>query len=150
MIGEGSNAASEWLRVGWSILSTVETAPTFDQLRPFISDDFSSEDRRRGRPTFPNADADAYARELVSFWQTGVGMPHGKVREVLGVQGERFAACVVELDYGNGMTATWIQVVALDANLRVCQREIAFDVDDIEGALAELNRLSTEKAIWPS
>jgi hypothetical protein len=48
---------------------------------------------------------------------------------------------VIEVDYGNGMTTDAIEVLELDSSLRLVQRVVDFDADDIDGAIAELDRL---------
>jgi hypothetical protein len=64
--------------------------------------------------------------------------------ETVAVRGERFAACVLEIDYGNGMVSETLHVVGLDPTMRLMQRTIEFDVDDVDGANAELDRLHSQ------
>jgi hypothetical protein len=121
-------------------LSSFESRPEDGQIRAGLSDDFSSEDRRHG-PTFPNGDADTYARFVASSWEVGSGHPRFLLRETVSVRGERFAACLLEIDYGDGMISETLHVLGLDPTMRLMQRTIEFDVDDRVGALAELDRL---------
>ena len=46
--------------------------------------------------------------------------------------------------HGNGMLFESIHVLALDATLTLAQHEIDFDLDDVEGAMTELDRLYRE------
>ena len=137
-----SNAASERQYAAMEALNGVATRPDPGWIRSGLSDDFSSEDRRRG-PTFPNGDADTYARFVESSWEVGSGHPRFTLRETVAVRGQRFAACVLEIDYGNGMFSETLHVVGLDPARRLMQRTIEFDVDDIAGAVAELDRLQS-------
>lgn len=57
------------------------------------------------------------------------------------MRGERFAAIVLQIDYGNGMVTESIHAFGLDATLSLVQRDIDFDLDDVEGAVAEMDRL---------
>jgi len=66
------------------------------------------------------------------------------LRETVAVPGERFAASVLEIDYGDGMISETLVVLALDPTLRLIQRTVEFDVDDVDGAIAELDRMHTE------
>ena len=91
----------------------------------------------------PDADAESYPKLVLSMWQTGAGQPRWEV-ETLAVRGERFAAVAVQADYGNGMLGAAIQVVGLDATLRLLQRQVELDVDDVDGAVAELDRLHSQ------
>ena len=62
-------------------------------------------------------------------------------QETLAVRGERFAMAGVRVDFGNGMLTEFIVVVGADATLRLRQRQILFDRDDVDGAIAELERM---------
>jgi hypothetical protein len=134
---EPSNAASEFLVAGCLFLN--EGAPSPD-VRATLTDDFLYEDRRPGR-LLGQVDADNWHQFLLSTWQTGAGDPQYRVREVVAVRGDRFAACRLDLDYGNGMTTENIQVIGLDPTLTLLQVAIDFDADDVDGAITELDRL---------
>jgi hypothetical protein len=138
---EPSNAASEWLRNAVSVLNESESPP--HGTRSLLTDDFTYEDRRSG-PSFPNLDATTFPRFVATTYETGAGRPRTSLPDVLGVRGERFAAVVYSIDYGNGMVRESITVIGLDATLRLAHRFIDFDVDDIDGAIAELDRLHSQ------
>jgi hypothetical protein len=137
---EPSNTASETYAAHVAVLTGG--APPEGLVRTWLTDDFAYEDRRRGL-TFPDADAETYATILETIWEVGAGRPRFQ-HEILGVRGERFAAAAVTLDYGNGMLFESIHLLALDATLTLVQRNVDFDIDDIEGANAELDRLQRE------
>ena len=139
---EPSNAASELLRKAYASF-TERGSPSEEVVRAGLTDDFAYEDRRRG-PSFPDADAESYPKVVRSVWQTGTaGQPRWEL-ETLAVRGERFAAMAVQTDYGNGMLTETINVNALDATLSLLQRQVDFDRDDVDGAIAELDRLHTQ------
>jgi len=140
---EPSNAASELIRSASASLSRSGSPPSVEMVLAALTDDFSYEDRRSG-PSFPDADGESFARGVLSIWQTGADGQPSFEAETLAVRGERFAAIAFQTDYGNGMQSDYIQVVALDATLTLTQRQVDFDRDDIDGAIAELDRLHRE------
>jgi hypothetical protein len=106
-------------------------------------DDFAYEDRRSG-PNFPDADAESIPKVVLSVWQTGAdGQPRFEP-ETLAVRGERFAAVAVQTDFGNGMLLETINVIGLDATLSKVQRQVNFDRDDVDRAIAELDRMHSQ------
>jgi hypothetical protein len=137
---EPSNAASDLLREAFVVFA--EGPPSEKALRAGFTDDFAYEDRRSG-PSFPDGDAASAPKFVLSMWQTGAGQPRWEV-ETLAVRGERFAALAVQTDYGNGMLVEAIEVFGLDATLRRLHRQVSFERDDIDGAIAELDRLHRE------
>jgi hypothetical protein len=135
---EPSNAASEWLRNAISVLNESESPPR--GMRSVMTDDFTYEDRRSG-PNFPNLDAATFPRFVATTYETGAGRPRTSLPEVVGVRGERHAAVVYQIDYGNGMVRESISLIEVDETLRRAHRLIDFDVDDVDGAIAELDRM---------
>jgi hypothetical protein len=140
---EPSNAASEFLRFGYSVMNEFGSPPG-DAETQFLwssfADDFTYEDRHRG-PRFASGDAEMFRRFIESAWETGAGRPRWTVRAVLAVRGDRLAAQSIELDYGNGFTWESITLIELDAGLSLMQRAVDFDVDDVDAAVAELDRV---------
>jgi hypothetical protein len=132
------NAASEWVRNALRYLNEFESPPR--GMRASLTDDYVYEDRRHG-PSFPNADAASFPQALETIWDTGAGRPRFTVHEILAVRGDRIAACRLSTDYPNGWTTESIQVVELDASLSLMQRKIDFDHNDVDGAIAALDRL---------
>jgi hypothetical protein len=139
---EPSNAASEFLRNVF--VSLTEGPPSEKWLRAGLTDDFALEDRRSG-PSFPDIDAESLPKYVLSMWQTGAGQPRWE-GETLAVRGERFAAVAVRVDYGNGMLRDDVHVIGLDATLSKMQRQVDFDIDDVDGATAELDRMQSQAA----
>ena len=139
---EVSNAASDWIRNAYARYSGRE-APSEEVVRAALTEDFAFESRRSG-VRFPDADADRAPKMIVSNWQTGAdGQPRFEV-ETLAVRGERFVAVAVQVDYGNGMLRENISVFGLDGTLSKIQRQVSFDIDDVEGAIAEVDRMHSE------
>ena len=138
---EPKNAASERVRRICGYLSKCESPPS--DVRASVTDDFVLEDRRRG-PTFPTTDADSFPKYIASTWDTGAGQPRFTVHRVLAVRGDRLAVCWLEADYGNGWTWESIEVMELDTTLTLIQRMVDFDVDDVDAAIAELDRLQSQ------
>ena len=108
-------------------------------MRAGLTDDFTYEDRGRG-PNFPPADAETFPKYVNTYWETGVGQPRFEY-EILAVRGERCSAGILRVDFGNGMLRESIVVQALDATLRLVQRAVDLDIDDVDGAIAELDRM---------
>jgi hypothetical protein len=135
---ELSNFASEAFAFGCAALS--ERRPTSEELRATLADDFRLEDRRPGR-LMGNVDGEGMVENLLAAWETGAGIPEWRVHGVVAVRGDRFAVCRYDLDYGNGMMTANLGLIGFDPTLTVFETFLQFDADDVDGAIAELNRL---------
>lgn len=142
MSEEPSNAASEYLVAACAFLSCG--IPDWD-IRAQLTDDFHYADHRRGR-ILGEIDANTWQRFILSTWQTGAGDPQFAVHGAHAVRGDRFAACRLDVDYGNGWIAESIHLLGLDPTLTLVQTVSDYDVDDIDEAIAELDRLSQADA----
>jgi hypothetical protein len=60
------------------------------------------------------------------------------------VRGERLAVIGMQIDYGNEMITESIHVFGLDATLSMLQRDLDFDLDDLDGAITEMDRLQRQ------
>jgi hypothetical protein len=116
--------------------------PSEEAVRALLTDDFVYQDRRRGL-SFEDCDADSFPKYVQTPWNTGATVPPRFELETLAVRGERFAAVATRADY-NGMLIESIEVVALDPTLRLVQRTVDFDRDDVDRAIAELDRLDSQ------
>jgi hypothetical protein len=139
---ELSNAASEYFVAACAFLSCG--VPDWD-IRAQLTDDYRYEDHRRGH-ILGEIDADTWQRFILSTWQTGAGEPRFAVQGVLAVRDDRFAASRLDVDYGNGFVAESIHVIGLDPTLTLVQAASDYDVDDVDEAIAELDRLSQTDA----
>jgi hypothetical protein len=138
--GSLTNAAVEWLRFGMNALNSVERPPT----DVGVTDDFVFQDGRSGF-NFGRVEGPAAYREwLTSLWDLTDQPPRLSVREVVAVRGRRCATVVVNIDYRNGTGAEYIECWRVDTTLRRADLAIAFDLDDVDGALAELDRMHAE------
>jgi hypothetical protein len=66
------------------------------------------------------------------------------MHEILAVRGDRIAVCRVSVDYSDGWTTESIEVLELDASLSLLRRMFDFDHDDVDAAIAELDRLHSQ------
>ena len=137
---EPSNAASEALLAAYARLE-LGPFPT-DLVRATLTDDFTYEDRRSG-PTLPEIGAEYFPKVVNSHWETGAAARPRFKNKTLAVRGERFAAVAIQVDY-DGMLIESIDVIGRDATLRLLQRVVSFDRDDLDGAIAELDRLQSQ------
>ena len=127
------------MRDTYTVLNDFDSAP-HEMIRSSFTDDFVYEDRRLGA-LFPIMDAEVTEEAVASFWDTGAGRPRFTVPEIVAVRGERLVAARLVVDYENGFVLTAIQMLQLDATLTQVQRAFDFDVDDLDAAIAELDRL---------
>ena len=117
--------------------------PSDELTLAMLTDDYVYEDRRHSGQSFPNLDVESTPRAITSLWDTGGGEPRFSMHEIIAVRGDRIAACRVSVDYSNGWTIESIQVMELDA-LSLLRRWFDFDHDDVDGAIAELDRLHSQ------
>ena len=136
---ELSNPASEHLRRVVAFVTDSGSAPPGELVRASRADDFGYEDRRRG-PSFPPLGTESFSKFVETIWETGAGRPRFD-DEILAVRGERYVAGTIRLDFGNGWLRESVIVLALDVTLSLVQRVVEFDLDDVDGAMAELDRL---------
>ena len=130
------------MRGTYAVLNDFESPP-HEMIRSSFTDDFVYEDRRRGA-LFPVMGAGLVAEALGSFWDTGAGRPRFTVPEIVAVRGERLVAARLVVDYDNGFVLEAIQMLELDATVTRVQRAFDFDVDVVDTAIAELDRLHLE------
>jgi hypothetical protein len=135
-----TNAAVEWLRSGRDILNSLEQPPT----GVLVTDDFVFKDRRSGFNFGHIEGAATYLEWLAHTWSLTDDRPHFSILEIVSVHGHRCAAVVMNVDYGNGMGVEHIECWRLDATLRRANLTVAFDLDDRDGAIAELDRMHAE------
>lgn len=107
-----------------------------------MADDFVRVDRRRV-VAVPNSDRDDWFESLQAYWNLGKGAPSFRVAEVLAVRGERLVLFRGRIEYIDGTATEMLIVNALAVEMRPL-RSVMFDVDDLESALAELDRLHAE------
>lgn len=139
------NAALRWLRFTTDSLNALDEPADGRHVASALADDHVFDDRRRGGANFGRIDdADAITALFESNWGLTEGRPHWTISEVVATRGERCAAIVMQIDYGNGMIVKHIACWRLDTSLRRANRHVCFDTADLEAAIAELDRLYVE------
>ena len=138
-----SNAATEWIRLGYGAMSRLTSPPA---LSPGIADDFVLDDRRSGGANFGTVDASGWAEFVSSIWDVSSGHVQFEMREIVATRDQRLAAYIEVLTYGGGETSESIMCVSLDPGLQMLERLVIFDLEDLGGAIAELDRLYAQVA----
>ena len=110
-----------------------------------VRDDFFIDDRSRGASSAGIVTAEeAVERFRAAFDVADGARPRWDVLEVLGLRGERLAAVLVRMTYGNDLGAKDTVVIEqLDESL-VPERAIYYSPEDADLAIAELDRLHAE------
>jgi hypothetical protein len=148
-----TNAAVEHARRGIEILNSPPPPgkrwiPTTDVLDWLYAEEHFTEDflfeNRRSIIGVKNEGGAAWMAAIEATWQLSRTQPQWTVLEVIAVRGERTAACVIRLDYGDDTTTDSIGVTHLDADLQRARRYLQFDLDDRDAAIAEVERLHAE------
>jgi hypothetical protein len=136
-----TNAALEWMRTAFDFVNKLDAKP---EGRAPITGDFRYEDRRVGGFNFGRlgaSDMDAYS---ASAWNVADGGLHQSIAEVIAVRGQRSAAFVEVVDYGEDTLVEVITCCRLDADLRRLERLVILGVEDRVAAIAELDRMHEE------
>lgn len=133
-----TNAAVEFL--GELFARTVEQPSGHVQ----VTDDFFYEDRQSGGVNFGRIDAAGFREFVSTAWDVGTGRPRWTVQRVIAIRGQLSAAMNVSLDYGDDMFVDNILLFQLDANHELMHRLMVFDLDDVDAAVAELDRMHAE------
>lgn len=140
--GSPTNAALEWMRTAYDFVSQLDAKPEGDAP---LTVDFEYEDRRTRRGVnfgrLKASDMDAYS---ASGWGLAEGRLQQSVAEVVALRGQRCAAFVEVVDYGNDNVVEAITCCRLDADLRRIERLVILDVDERDAALAVLDRMHAE------
>jgi hypothetical protein len=137
-----TNATVRFCEGGYRAWNTLES-PTSLGTDTF-TDDFVYEDRRVGAFNFGRLNATEFMSAFKAAWEAGAGRPRFSVEQVVAVRGERLAVIVDRTDFGNDMQVELIGVNQLDRSLRRLQRVVTFDLDDVDAAIAELDRLHAQ------
>ena len=136
MTAEPSNAASERLRAEmprWDDPDYVNTAG-----REVLAVGFSREDRRR-LIAMPTGDVDGYLKSFDAWYEIGDGRPKFNVEEVIGVRGERLVLTRTRVEYVSGQATEFLYLFQFDQRIDQVEKQIAFDLDDVDAAVAELD-----------
>ena len=140
MTAEPLNAASERLRAEmprWDDPEYVKSAG-----RAVLAADFSREDRRR-LIAMPTGDVDAYLESFDAWYEVGDGQPKFNVEEVIGVRGERLVLTRTRVSYASGQATEFLYLFQFDQRIDKVERQVAFDLDDVDAALDELGEIQS-------
>ena len=134
------NAAARMLRAAATHLSGLDGPPAHATV---TSDDITFDDRRSGGANFGLIESSNWLEFVTSIWSVGTGHPHFTVPDVVAVRGQRCAAVIWAYDYGDGWADAQILCIRLNPG-RLIDRAVAFAVDDVVAAIAELDRWHAE------
>lgn len=95
-----TNEAVEWVRRFHETVNALEEFPAEGRLP--VTDDFTFEDRRSGGVNFGAIDGSGARSYMTSMWDVGGRRPQMSLQEVVAVRGDRLAAVVEIIDYGDG------------------------------------------------
>jgi hypothetical protein len=135
---EQRNAASEAGRIVGELRLNPERV---NELASMLADDYVQQDRRKivGQPDHNKA---ALIEDAVWF---GGEVGYAAIKlEVLAVDGDRLAVTRVAPRYGNDFENEFLTLIELDEACSLIQRVALFDVDDLDVAMTELDRLHAE------
>ena len=141
---EPSNTATELARVGIAWLNSLSEFGVAERsrLRTGHTDDYVGEDRRK-LIGMPAAGRDELVEQIASYWNLGAGAPEFSMDEVLAVRGDRLVLFRFRICYGPAYETSTLLLAGYTTDGRRC-RAIQFDVEDLEVAVAELDRLHWE------
>jgi hypothetical protein len=138
--GEPRNAASEAVRAGFANMTRLRELGDTEmrQFRNRFADDYTREDRRR-LVGVPSSGREDWFESIQAYWELGMGPPTFSVAKVLAVRAERLVLFLARVEYPQGPATEMLIVYGLSVDGKA-QRSVMFDADDIDAALAELDR----------
>lgn len=136
-----TNAALEWMRTTYDFVNKFDAQPEGEAP---ITGDFKYEDRRSGGFNFGRLDASDMDAYSASAWDLTNGRLHQSIAEVIAVRGQRSAAFVEVVDYGEDALVEVITCCRLNPDLRRLERLVILDVDDRDAAIDELDLMHAE------
>ena len=135
-----TNAAVECIRAGIAFANVMER----DEFTGGgLTDDFVFEDRRSGF-NYGRHDATTYREVSKTVFDVGSGRPIWSIPEVIAVRGQRTAATILVIEYGNDTYTDMIACVRFDPYVQRLQRRVLFDIDARDAAIAEVDRMHAE------
>jgi len=134
-----TNAAVEFLRLRSASMNTAEPSPT--EISESVSSDFVYSARNSLGVNFGPSEWPVF---LGSIWHVGAGRPKFSEPQVTAVRGQRCAAITASIEYGNDTFTEYLHCIVLDSELQRLQRIVSFNVDAVDAALVELDRLHAE------
>ena len=141
MTVEPRNAASDKSRADFPKFGDRHFVET--ELLGTLADDFVREDRRR-LIDFATATGEELVAYALSWFDVGDGQPKFSTIGTVAVRGERLALVHWRVGYEDGMGTELLAVGQYDERVQITQRVIAFDLEDINAAIVELDRMHAE------
>ena len=136
-----TNAALKWKRTAYDFVNKLDAKP--EGSAP-VTSDFEYEDRRSGGFYFGRLDASDMDAYSASAWGLTNGRLQQSIAAVVAVRGQRSAAFVEVVDYGEDKLVKAIVCCRLDSGLRRLERLAILDVDARDGATALLDEWHAE------
>jgi hypothetical protein len=137
-----TNAAVDWESAHFGRMNRLDSALIGDSYP--ITADFEYDDRRTGGLNFGPLDRSSFVEAIKSNWDFGARRPIFSILEVVSVRGERSAAIMERVDFGNDMYVDFLGVFQLDCALQLQHRYVTFSPDARDEAIAELDRMHAE------
>jgi hypothetical protein len=139
-----TNAAVEFMRGGYALLSAADGPPSATDLQESLSADFSYSGRNRVGVNFGEMTSSDWPAFIASFWEIAPGRLQWSEPLAIAVRGQRCAVITASIGYGNDTFTDFIHCIRLDPTLQRLQRIVSFDVDDRDAAIAEVDRMYAE------
>jgi hypothetical protein len=136
-----TNAAVEWLRDAHALMNRREKPPPHTKPDGFIAEDRRT---RAGGTNFGRLDGENFEAYYNLSWEFGNQRPHFSITDVHAVGGQSLAVVTEKIDYRNDMYFEGVIVIEFDPVLRLHRRSIVFDLEDVDAAIEELDRLLAE------
>jgi hypothetical protein len=108
----------------------------------WFADGFTREDRRR-LIAAPPVDAAEYLDHHLTWFEMSAGQPSFEVQWI-AVRGDRLGLSRVRVRFDDGFAAEMLSVGRCNPDATLIERMVLFDPDDVDAALAELDRLHSE------
>lgn len=141
-----ANAASHLMV---AVLERMNSFEEWPETPTRVAAEFVLDDRRRGGIGVGRVDRDVAMAYSQTAWEIGSGPPIQRVRRVLATLGDRLVAAHIESDTGQWESES-IMVWRIDSQLRNLQVAVIFDADDVDAAIAELDRMHVAMEAEPA
>ena len=136
-----TNAAVRWFRSNMDRNNALLAPPSGPSV---VTDDFVYEDRQTGGVNMGRIDASGWQQFHATAWQVNGRGPHFSISDVIAVRGQRSAAFIIRIDYGDENFSESLSCFRLDPTLELMHRLVAFDNVAVHAAIAELDRMHAE------
>jgi ketosteroid isomerase-like protein len=139
MVDEPRNAASEAAEVMTELAFARED---LDEFLAMVAEDFVQRDRRKLVGSTTEVGKAEYA-QIAAFFVHEAGL-ESRHRKVLAVRGDHLVLTRIVDRYRDGSMREFLGVEHFTGDPVQTHRAVMFDLDDLDAALAELDRLEAE------